>query len=45
MPVDIKNGHGQPVWILGDSFMSNFITIFDVQIKRIGFASKKSGRV
>eukprot|EP00330_Aristerostoma_sp_ATCC50986_P007696 CAMPEP_0114587658 /NCGR_PEP_ID=MMETSP0125-20121206/10567_1 /TAXON_ID=485358 ORGANISM="Aristerostoma sp., Strain ATCC 50986" /NCGR_SAMPLE_ID=MMETSP0125 /ASSEMBLY_ACC=CAM_ASM_000245 /LENGTH=187 /DNA_ID=CAMNT_0001783687 /DNA_START=747 /DNA_END=1310 /DNA_ORIENTATION=+ len=38
MAFDAKDEAGRPIWILGDTFMSSLITIFDVEAKRVGFA-------
>ena len=34
--------NGDPLWILGDTFMSHYYTTFDLDKRRIGFAKSVS---
>jgi hypothetical protein len=40
LSVDAENG--DPLWILGDAFMSHYYTTFDAGKRRIGFAKSIS---
>lgn len=40
LPFDLVTG-GRKVWILGDTFMSKHVVIFDRENNRVGFAEPK----
>ena len=42
VPLSIYTENGDPLWILGDVFMSHYYTIFDSGRRRIGFAKSVS---
>lgn len=42
MPLDIPSPRG-PAWILGDLFLMNFVSEFDRDRKRVGFAKARGG--
>jgi len=41
---DIADQDGNPMWILGDVFMREWYTVFDVGNSRLGFAQASSDR-
>lgn len=40
MSLDIENEHG-PAWILGDTFLTKYLSVFDRDNSKIGFALAK----
>ena len=40
MSLDITNEHG-PAWILGDTFLTKYFSVFDRDNSKIGFALAK----